>query len=105
MNKLFRLVVATACMLAAQNSSHSKNTYHSAGGAAAQARMVSPQVNPDRTIIFRLSAPHASQVALSFSGPKPMTKDAAGIWTATVGPVEPEIYQYNFVVDGLRILD
>jgi hypothetical protein len=33
-----------------------------------------------------------------------MTKLADGIWSATVGPVEPEIYQYNFVVDGVRIL-
>jgi enterochelin esterase-like enzyme len=34
-----------------------------------------------------------------------MTKDAGGVWTATVGPVVPEIYQYNFVVEGVRILD
>jgi enterochelin esterase-like enzyme len=34
-----------------------------------------------------------------------MSKDEAGVWTATVGPVAPEIYQYNFVVDGVRILD
>jgi enterochelin esterase-like enzyme len=34
-----------------------------------------------------------------------MTKGEMGIWTATVGPVQPEIYEYNFVVDGLRILD
>jgi enterochelin esterase family protein len=42
---------------------------------------------------------------LQFSGPKPMTKDDAGVWTATAGPLEPEIYQYNFLVDGVRILD
>ncbi len=34
-----------------------------------------------------------------------MSKDDAGVWSATVGPVDPEIYQYNFVVDGVRILD
>lgn len=34
-----------------------------------------------------------------------MTKDDTGVWSATVGPVEPEIYTYNFVVDGVRILD
>lgn len=34
-----------------------------------------------------------------------MTKNGEGVWSAAVGPVEPEIYQYNFVVDGARILD
>ena len=34
-----------------------------------------------------------------------MTKDASGVWSVTIGPVEPEIYSYNFVVDGLRVLD
>jgi enterochelin esterase family protein len=35
-----------------------------------------------------------------------MTKGTDGFWTATVGPLEPEIYEYSFSVDGLtRILD
>jgi len=59
----------------------------------------------DRTVIFGLKAPEAFKIILQFEGLRPMTKGEAGIWTATVGPVEPEIYQYNFVVDGLRILD
>jgi enterochelin esterase family protein len=110
MNKLIPVAVATACVLAAQvlnaqGPPRAKNTYHSAGGASAQPRLVSPEVNPDRTIVFRLRAPQAAQVTLSFSGSKPMSKDAAGVWTATVGPMEPEIYQYNFFVDGVRILD
>ncbi len=105
MSKLIPLATAAACILIAQDSPRPKNTYHSSGGASTQRRVVSPEVNPDRTIVFRLSAPQVTQVILSFSGSKPMTKDAAGIWTATVGPMEPEIYQYSFVVDGVRILD
>jgi len=68
-------------------------------------RTASPEVRADRTIVFRLRAPGASKVTLQFAGLSPMTKGEAGIWTATVGPVAPEIYQYNFIVDGLRILD
>jgi len=35
-----------------------------------------------------------------------MSKSAPGSWTTTVGPLEPEIYEYWFVVDGLQgILD
>jgi len=48
---------------------------------------VSPEVRPDRTIVFRLKAPEAARVTLSFGGLKAMSKDAAGVWSATVGPV------------------
>jgi enterochelin esterase family protein len=34
-----------------------------------------------------------------------MTKDANGIWTITLGPVEPEIYPYSFIVDGIQVAD
>jgi len=106
MKKLLPAAIAAVFVLAAQDSQpRPKNTYHSSGGASAQQRLVSPEVHPDRTITFRLRAPEASQVSLSFAGVKPMAKDTSGIWTATVGPLPPEIYQYNFVVDGVRILD
>jgi len=106
MKKLLSSAIAAVCLLAAQDSQpRPRNTYHSSGGASAQPRMVSPELHPDRTVTFRLRAPQAGQVSLSFAGAKPMTKDESGVWTATVGPLEPEIYQYNFVVDGVRILD
>src|SRR5579863_8414100 len=92
--------------LLAVAQSRPKNTYHSSGAAtAAAARLVSPDVHPDRTITFAVRAPQASRVVLQFGGAKPMVKNADGIWSVTVGPVEPEIYTYNFVVDGVRILD
>jgi enterochelin esterase-like enzyme len=34
-----------------------------------------------------------------------MTKDANGLWTVTSGPLEPDLYQYQFSVDGLKIAD
>ena len=34
-----------------------------------------------------------------------MAKDSDGLWSISIGPVEPEIYTYNFVVDGVKILD
>jgi len=105
MIKIGFMLAACACLAQAQDAARPKNTYHSSGGTSSQPRLVSPEVNPDRTIVFRIRAPQAAQVVLQFSGSRPMTKDPAGIWTATVGPLEPEIYQYNFVVDGVRILD
>jgi enterochelin esterase-like enzyme len=105
MQQLIAAALASACLLAAQDAPRPQNTYHPTGGASAPPRLVSPEVHPDRTIVFRLRAPEASKVTLSFAGAKPMYKDESGVWTATVGPLAPEIYQYNFIVDGVRILD
>jgi len=70
-------------------------------------RVVSPEVRPDRTVTFRLRAPKASEVTVSggFGKPAAMTKDESGVWSVTLGPVAPGLYDYGFSVDGLRILD
>lgn len=68
----------------------------------------SPQVNPDKTVTFRYIAPSAKNVMLSTQfeeGPRAMTKDSKGIWSITVGPVKPDIYPYNFIVDGMQVMD
>jgi len=71
--------------------------------------LVSPEVRPDRMVVFRFWAPTAKEVQLSgdwMGGPPvPLAKDAQGVWTATQGPLEPNIYQYAFLVDGVRADD
>ena len=59
---------------------------------------------------FRIYAPKATEVTVSgeFEVGAPahkLTKDAQGIWSVTVGPFEPEIYEYDFIVDGVQMLD
>jgi len=71
-------------------------------------RVVSPEVGPDRRVTFRLLAPKANEVLVSgwfMEGSKALEKDANGLWSVTVGPVEPEIYSYNFMIDGVRAID
>ena len=68
----------------------------------------SPEVHADRTITFRLRAPQAEKVELSgqfLKANAPMQKDDAGVWSVTVGPVEPNLYPYNFVVGGVGLPD
>lgn len=68
----------------------------------------SPVVHPDRTVTFRLRAPTAQRVELSaqfFKGTQPLQKDADGLWSITVGPIEPNLYPYHFVVDGMSVAD
>src|SRR5579885_333500 len=71
------------------------------------APLPSPEVKPDRTVIFRLSAPKAAavQVRGEWGAPQAMTKDDNGVWTVTVGPLEPDQYSYTFNVDGATVVD
>src|SRR5687768_7321752 len=70
----------------------------------------SPEVHPDRTVTFRLRAPAAANVelvgeVLQGKGPQAMTKGADGVWTVTIGPVPPEIWIYNFRIQGVELPD
>jgi enterochelin esterase-like enzyme len=78
------------------------------GGAPA---VVSTEIMPDRQITFRISAPQATDVRFASSdifnlGEKAqMKKNDSGVWETTVGPVEPGAYRYNFVVNGVTVVD
>lgn len=72
--------------------------------------LVSPEVHPDRRVTLRFRAPEVEMVHLvgeitQGRGPQPMTRDADGIWTITVGPLPPEIWSYNFRVHGVDVPD
>src|SRR6516165_6407987 len=100
------LLCVVANLAYAQSTPARKNTYHASGNTAAAApRLISPEVHADRTVTFRIRAPKAAEVALAFQGSKPMVRDADGMWSVTVGPLDPEIYEYAFTVDSARVLD
>jgi enterochelin esterase family protein len=74
------------------------------------------QVLPDRRVTFRLLAPQANTVEVVIgikSGPyepqgsttAAMTKDANGLWSVTLGPLEPNLYAYQFILNGCKITD
>ena len=70
----------------------------------------SPEVHPDRTVTLRFRAPGATQVEvvgeiLQGKSSLPMTKGEDGVWTATVGPLPPEIWIYNFRIQGIDVAD
>jgi len=78
------------------------------GADSASVRVVSPEISADHRVTFRLLAPKASEVLVSgefLAASRALTKDANGLWSVTVGPIEPEIYYYNFTIDGVRALD
>ena len=66
--------------------------------------LVSPEVRADRRVTFRLRAPKASDVTLSMdylpaASPEKMTRDSDGVWSVTIGPLDPTVYIYSFTVD------
>jgi enterochelin esterase family protein len=83
-------------------------------------QVTSPEVLPDRRIVFRILAPNATSVTLRASdipgmgggaagsaqpaGPQ-FAKGPNGVWEATIGPINPGAYRYTFVVDGVTVMD
>lgn len=65
-------------------------------------------VNPDGTVTFNYRNDHAKEVLVDvqFAGRHSMERDSVtGLWTATLGPADPDMYPYCFIVDGVSIMD
>jgi enterochelin esterase family protein len=69
--------------------------------------VVSPEVQSDGRVTFRLKAPGAKEVQLHCEGVRntSMQKDDQGVWWFTTEPLAPDIYVYSFNVDGLHLID
>ena len=88
--------------------------------------IVSPEINPDHSVTFRLRAPKAITVQLTGDflptmkrtvnyGGREMTMESAGIvdlkegqngiWEYTSAPLEGELYSYSFLVNGVKTMD
>lgn len=78
-----------------------------------RARVVSPEFNAGMdSVTFRINGNYATVVKLSGSWLRgtetpqvDMQKGENGIWSVTLPVPEPEIYTYNFVVDGVSVND
>ncbi|HYC87161.1 MAG TPA: alpha/beta hydrolase-fold protein [Chryseosolibacter sp.] len=74
------------------------------------ARLKSPEIFPDKSVVFRLKASEASSVqvvgtwARDFK-PVPMVKNDSGIYEIKIGPLPSDMYEYRFILDGVPILD
>jgi len=85
----------------------------------------SKEILEDNRVKFSLYAPEARDVkvtgewmqgygAISFEngvmkrGPivsEQLVKDDSGLWTVTLGPVKPNSYGYNYIIDGVMVTD
>ena len=72
------------------------------------APIISPEIKPDCQVTFRLRAPKAAEVVVNgqwTGGRSNLAKDADGLWSVTVGPIDSGVWEYSFVVDGLSMID
>ena len=68
----------------------------------------SPVVHNDGSVTFYLHAPQAKKVEVAGqfqAGSTLLTRNADGMWSATVKPLEADIYPYHFVIDGIKVPD
>ena len=84
--------------------------YGQRGGDSPNDTLVSPSVAGDGRVTFGIHAPEASGVTVTgdwmlVREPVVLSRDADGIWSATVGPLAPDFYSYTLMVDGVRTLD
>lgn len=84
--------------------------------------VVSPEVNANHTVTFRLKAPNAQKVQITGDflptkqidtpvgkydapGVADLVKDDKGVWSFTSTNLSPELYSYNLILDGVKIVD
>ena len=103
--KLLQAALVVACMvfgihaLTAQEAPWMRN------------RVVSPELHPDNSATFKIFSPDSEKITISgnwmedWGASEALVKNDTGLWTLTIGPLEPEIYTYSFSSNGIRFLD
>jgi enterochelin esterase family protein len=103
-----RIRLLLACTIAAFNSPAQESSVRTNPPVRRDlASVVSPEVHADRTVTFRLRAAEARQVKVAGEWPggaKELTNNE-GIWSVTLGPLEPDIYGYSLTIDGVTVVD
>ena len=111
-----KLMMATLCLIAM--AAHAQQNLSWGQGS----QVASPVVNSNNSVTFNLIAPEAQKVQITgdFLPPKTVeyqgntyntpgvadfVKDANGTWSFTSDVLKPELYTYNIIVDGVKIID
>ena len=73
-------------------------------------RVVSPEVNADNSVTFRILSEKANEVTLNgswmgFRETLPLVKGDQGVWSVTIKHLPSSMYHYNFFIDGVAAID
>ena len=99
-----KLAIIAGLLVIAGSLSAQELTNFSFGRGAAP--VISPEIQAD-SVTFRLRADYATQVKFSgsWSGIVDMARGENNVWSVKLPLPSPEIYTYNFVVDGVAVND
>jgi enterochelin esterase family protein len=92
---LSALVICSAAIVRAQDK-------------ARPAPVISPEIQSDGSVTFRVRAGQAEEIALRGQWtrqPLPMERGDSGVWQVTAEKVPAGVWEYSFQVDGLNVLD
>ena len=70
--------------------------------------VISPEIKADHSATFRLKAPNAKAVYLCglwMKEPLPLTLGDDGVWSGRVAAIPAGVWEYNFSVDGVTLID
>ncbi len=77
-------------------------------------QIVSPEIQSNNTVIFRLQAPNAREVKISGDwmpaqgwtpGSEAMMKEETGVWVYISTALSSDLHSYSFTVDGMKCTD
>jgi enterochelin esterase-like enzyme len=118
----FFAVVLDPCALKAQNLDNALTRLNPfapklqvAGSTTSSQSNLHTSILSDRRVMFQVQAPYAYSVSVTLvtntsaniNGyvEKPLIKGANGLWSLTVGPLEPRVWEYNVSIDGVTVVD
>ena len=112
-NSFLKFVTFVAiCLLSVTVSGQERETDAAPAPAPRQfrrpARIISPEILPDNKVTFRVYSKDASTVSVSgewqggYGGSENLVRNDTGMFSLTVGPLQPELYGYTFTIDGVR---
>lgn len=70
--------------------------------------VVSPEVQVDRSVTFRIKASQATKVEVRgqwTKEPLALTKGEHDVWSATSAPIAAGVWEYSMVLDGVAMID
>ena len=97
-----RILVLLASLFVALGAAGQQNVGFRAG------KIISPEINPDHTVTFRVYAPKAYYVQVIgdwVNGVAPLKEGEGGVWTYTTAVLPSELYTYRIAIDGNIGLD
>ena len=102
--KRLMTILAALCLVASANAQELANF------AFGRKQIVSPEQQND-SVTFRLLAPYATEVQMygswmpGYGDRIRLTRNAEYVWEVKIPAPTPEIYTYNFFVDGVSVSD